>query len=79
MGLLLLEVFPAFLGLTHTVTHTRKKADGVNGQESARDYTLPQQKVPNSGTPEVSNHLVRMRSRSNIVKDINQSILPTKR
>ena len=37
MGLLLFEVFPAFLGLTHTVTHTRKKADGVNGQESARD------------------------------------------
>ena len=38
LGLLLLEVFPAFLGLTHTVTHTRKKADGDNGRESVKDH-----------------------------------------
>mgnify|MGYP006914365762 FL=1 len=31
----------AFLDLTHTVTHTRKKADGVNGRESAKDHVLP--------------------------------------
>ena len=36
------------LGLTHTVTHTRKKAGGVNGGESARDYAFPQQKCPES-------------------------------
>ena len=48
MGLLLFEVFPAFLGLTHTVTHTRKKADGVSGRESAKDYVTPQQKGPES-------------------------------
>ena len=36
------------LSLTHTVTHTRKKAGGVNGQESAREYELPQQKGPES-------------------------------
>ncbi len=41
-------------------------------------------KVLNSGTPEVSNHLVRMRSPYPLVKDIdsqkiNQSILPIKR
>jgi len=26
------------LRLTHTVTHTRKKADGVSGQESAKEH-----------------------------------------
>ena len=36
------------LGLTHTVTHTRKKADGDNGRESARDYAFLQQKCPES-------------------------------
>jgi len=36
------------LCLTHTVTHTRKNADGVNGRESAKDYDLPQQKGPES-------------------------------
>jgi len=34
--------------LTHTVTHTRKKAGGVNGQESAKDHVPPQQKCPES-------------------------------
>jgi hypothetical protein len=48
LGLLLLEVFPAFLGLTHTVTHTRKKADGDNGRESAKDHAPLQQKCPES-------------------------------
>ena len=36
------------LGLTHTVTHTRKKADGDNGRESAKDHAPPQQKCPES-------------------------------
>ena len=30
------------------MTHTRKNAEGTNGQESARDYALPQQKGPKS-------------------------------
>lgn len=34
--------------MTHTVTHTRKKAGGVNGQESAKDHGPPQQKCPKS-------------------------------
>lgn len=34
--------------MTHTVTHTRKKAGGVNGQESAKDHVPPQQKCPES-------------------------------
>ena len=34
------------LGLTHTVTHTRKKADGVNGWESVKDQNPLQQKCP---------------------------------
>jgi len=34
--------------LTHTVTHTRKKADGSSGQESAKDHVPPQQKCPES-------------------------------
>ena len=36
------------LVLTHTVTHTRKKADGSNGRESAKDHASPQQKCPES-------------------------------
>jgi len=36
------------LGLTHTVTHTRKKAGGDNGRESAKDHAPPQQKCPES-------------------------------
>ena len=34
--------------LTHTVTHTRKKAGGVNGRESVKDHAPPQQKRPES-------------------------------
>ena len=33
-----------FLDLTHTVTHTRKKADGVNGRESVKGHASLQQK-----------------------------------
>ena len=34
--------------MTHTVTHTRKKAGGDNGRESAKDHAPPQQKCPES-------------------------------
>jgi hypothetical protein len=34
--------------LTHTVTHTRKKADGDNGRERVKDHAPPQQKGPES-------------------------------
>jgi len=34
--------------MTHTVTHTRKKADGINGQESVKNYACPEQKEPQS-------------------------------
>ena len=36
------------LGLTHTVTHTRKKAGGGNGRKSAKDHIPLQQKGPES-------------------------------
>ena len=34
--------------MTHTVTHTRKKADGDNGRERVKDHAPPQQKGPES-------------------------------
>ena len=37
-----------FRGLTHTVTHMRKNADGDNGWERAKDHAPPQQKGPES-------------------------------
>ncbi len=36
------------MGLTHTVTHTPKKADGVSGREMAQEHASPKQKRPES-------------------------------
>lgn len=36
------------MGLTHTVTHTPKKADGVSGREMAQEHASPKQKCPES-------------------------------
>jgi hypothetical protein len=38
----------SFGGLTHTVTHTPKKADGVSGREMAQEHASPKQKRPES-------------------------------
>ena len=43
-----LKVGAVQCGLTHTVTHTAKRTDGINGQESAKDHACPERKGPQS-------------------------------
>ncbi|MEG0756358.1 MAG: hypothetical protein RR450_08165, partial [Oscillospiraceae bacterium] len=51
--------------LTHTVTHTGKRADGNSGDKSAKDLILLSEnvlKLPESSRLKALNRLVRMRS-----------------
>ena len=55
------------LGLTHTVTHTRKKRTGTMDGKVPETMHFCNKNVPkalNSSTPEVFNHLVRTERRA---------------